>query len=306
MIYDAVIVGGGPAGYSAALYLSMAGYSALVIEKMTEGGQAALTDTIENYPGFDSGIGGFELGVKMKNGALRFGAESIYATVSSLSLDGDIKRIIADGKEYLARSVIIATGAAPRRLGLEGEDTLTGMGVHYCAHCDGRFYKGKTVAVIGGGNSAVEDAIYLSRLAERVILVHRRDTLRASKYNQQRLSQANNLEYKWNTNLTALTAEGGRLKEIELTNTLSKKETLRVDGVFVSIGRKPETSLVDGVLSLDKNGYIIADETTRTNIPGVFAAGDVRTKPLRQVVTAASDGATAAVMAEEYLSNLNF
>ena len=171
--------------------------------------------------------------------------------------------------------MIIATGAAPRRLGLEGEDTLTGMGVHYCAHCDGRFYKGKTVAVIGGGNSAVEDAIYLSRLAERVILVHRRDTLRASKYNQQRLSQANNLEYKWNTNLTALTAEGGRLKEIELTNTLSKKETLRVDGVFVSIGRKPETSLVDGVLSLDKNGYIIADETTRTNIPGVFAAGDV-------------------------------
>lgn len=306
MIYDAVIVGGGPAGYSAALYLSMAGYSALVIEKMTEGGQAALTDTIENYPGFDSGIGGFELGVKMKNGALRFGAESIYATVSSLSLDGDIKRIIADGKEYLARSVIIATGAAPRRLGLEGEDTLTGMGVHYCAHCDGRFYKGKTVAVVGGGNSAVEDAIYLSRLAERVILVHRRDTLRASKYNQQRLSQANNLEYKWNTNLTALTAEGGRLKEIELTNTLSKKETLRVDGVFVSIGRKPETSLVDGVLPLDKNGYIIADETTRTNIPGVFAAGDVRTKPLRQVVTAASDGATAAVMAEEYLSNLNF
>ena len=306
MIYDAIIVGGGPAGYSAALYLSMAGYSALVIEKMTEGGQAALTDTIENYPGFDSGIGGFELGVKMKNGALRFGAESIYATVSSLSLDSDIKRIIADGKEYLARSVIIATGAAPRRLGLEGEDTLTGMGVHYCAHCDGRFYKGKTVAVVGGGNSAVEDAIYLSRLAERVILIHRRDTLRASKYNQQRLSQANNLEYKWNTNLTALTAEGGRLKEIELTNTLSKKEMLCVDGVFVSIGRKPETSLVDGVLPLDKNGYIIADETTRTNIPGVFAAGDVRTKPLRQVVTAASDGATAAVMAEEYLSNLNF
>ncbi len=306
MIYDAITVGGGPAGYSAALYLAMAGYSTLVIEKMTEGGQAALTDTIENYPGFDTGIGGFELGVKMKNGALRFGAESIYATVSSLSLGGDVKKIFADGKEYFARSVIIATGAAPRRLGLEGEDTLTGMGVHYCAHCDGRFYKGKTVAVVGGGNSAAEDAIYLSRLAERVILIHRRDTLRASKYNQQRLSQAKNLEYRWNTKLTSFITQSGRLKEIELTDVLSKKDKIRVDGVFVSIGRKPETALVDGILSLDENGYIIADETTRTNIPGVFAAGDVRTKPLRQVVTAASDGAVAAVIAEEYLSKLNF
>jgi len=301
MIYDAIIAGGGPAGYSAALYLAMAGYSALVIERLTEGGQAALTDTIENYPGFDSGISGFELGMRMKNGAERFGAQSVYAAISELSLDGNIKTVIAGGKEYRSKTVIIAMGASPRRLGLANEEELTGMGVHYCAHCDGRFYKDKTVAVVGGGNSAAEDAIYLSRLAKKVILIHRRDTLRASRYNQQRLSKAENIEYRWSSNLTKLIDENGKLIEIELTDTSGSKSKLSLDGVFISIGRNPETDTVKGKLELDAIGYIIADETTRTSIPGVFAAGDIRTKPLRQVVTAAADGAVAAVMAEEYI-----
>ena len=306
MLYDSIIIGGGPAGYSAGLYLAMAGYSALIIEKMTEGGQMTLTDKIDNYPGFDEGIGGFELGAKMKNGALRFGAESIYATVSELSLGGDVKRVVASGKEYLARTVIIATGASPRRLGIENENELTGMGVHYCAHCDGRFYKDKTVAVVGGGNSATEDAAYLSRLARKVILIHRRDTLRASKYNQRRLGEASNIEYRWNSNLTELITKEGRLAEIELTDTSGHKDKLTVDGVFVSIGRNPESSLVKDSLLLDGSGYIVADETTATSIPGVFAAGDVRTKPLRQVVTAAADGAVAAVAAEEYIAKIIF
>ena len=303
MIYDAIIAGGGPAGYSAALYLAMAGYKTLVIEKMTEGGQAALTDVIENYPGFDTGINGFELGMKMKNGAERFGAESLYASISRFSLKGDIKSVIADGTEYLAKSVIIATGAAPRRLGIDNENELTGMGVHYCAHCDGRFYKDKTVAVVGGGNSAAEDALYLSKLAKRVILVHRRNTLRASRYLVERLSNLNNIEYKWNYNLTSLITDSGRLKEIELTDSEGKKETLFADGVFVSIGRKPETELVKEILDIDESGYIRADETTKTSEPGVFAAGDVRTKPFRQIVTAAADGAVAAAAIEEYLGS---
>ena len=305
MIYDAIIAGGGPAGYSAALYLAMAGYSALVIERMTEGGQAALTDTIENYPGFDSGIGGFELGMRMKNGAERFGAESIYANISDIYPDGDIKRVIADGKEFSALALILATGASPRRLGLENEEALTGMGVHYCAHCDGRFYKDKTVAVVGGGNSAIEDCIYLSKLAKKVILIHRRDGFRASRYNQEKLTGKDNIEYRFNSRLTELIVDDGRLTKIEITDSSDKKEALPIDGVFVSIGRDPETSLVKDKLLLDERGYVIADETTRTSRDGVFAAGDLRTKPLRQVVTAASDGAVAAVMAEEYIEKIN-
>ena len=304
MIYDAIIAGGGPAGYSAALYLAMAGYSALVIERLTEGGQAALTDTIENYPGFDTGIGGYELGMKMKNGAARFGAESIYANISELNLDGEYKSVIADGKEYLARSVILATGASPRRLGLAGEEAFTGMGVHYCAHCDGRFYKDKIVSVIGGGNSAIEDCIYLAKLAKKVILIHRRDTFRASKYNQERLNGLKNLEYRLNSTVSELINEDGRIAGVEIVASNGEKERISLDGVFVSIGRQPETSLVKGKLLLDEAGYVIADESTKTSIEGVFAAGDLRTKPLRQIVTAASDGAVAAVMAEEYVSRM--
>ena len=198
-IYDVVIIGGGPAGYSAALYAARAGFSTLVVEKMGAGGQMALTGDIDNYPGFDEGIDGFLLGEKMKKGAERFGAQTKLAEVRSCELNGTVKKIILRKETLLARSVIIATGAAPRKLGIDREDELIGMGVHYCAHCDGRFYEGKTVAVVGGGNSAVSDALYLSRLAKKVYLIHRRDSLRATKIYHRLLNETPNIEIIWNS-----------------------------------------------------------------------------------------------------------
>ena len=301
-IYDMIILGGGPAGYSAALYAARAGFDTLVIERMAAGGQMTLTDVIDNYPGFDEGIDGFELGMKMQNGAHRFGAKTEYAEVFSAKLEGNIKSVNTSSGEFLAKTVVISTGANPRELGIENEKILIGKGVHYCAHCDGRFYKDKTVAVIGGGNSAVSDALYLSRLAKKVYLIHRRDTLRATKVYLNPLNSAENIEFLWNSVAVEFIAEerllGIRLKNIKENNIFD----VSCDGVFVSIGRTPATAFLGSQLNLDRSGYIISDETTKTNIPGVFAVGDVRTKPLRQVVTAASDGATAIHFAEEYFS----
>ena len=264
----------------------------------------ALTGDIENYPGFDQGVDGLTLGMKMQAGAERFGARSEYGDVSAVELGVDIKMVHTDVATYSARTVVIATGADPRELGLPGERELVGRGVHYCAHCDGRFYKGKTVIVVGGGNSAAADALYLSRLAERVILVHRRDTLRATKIYHEPLMKADNIEFRWNSTLSELIVDG-RVTGAVLTNVKTgDTEAVDCHGVFVSIGRKPNTALFKDQLSLDENGYIIADESTRTSLRGVFAAGDVRAKALRQVITAASDGAVAAHYAEEYLSAL--
>lgn len=303
-IYDMIIIGGGPAGYTAALYAARAGLDTLIIEKMSAGGQMALTGDIENYPGFDEGVDGLTLGMKMQAGAERFGARSEYGDVSAVELDVDIKTVHTDVATYSARTVVIATGADPRELGLPGERELVGRGVHYCAHCDGRFYKGKTVIVVGGGNSAAADALYLSRLAERVILVHRRDTLRATKIYHEPLMKADNIEFRWNSTLSELIVDG-RVTGAVLTNVKTgDTEAVDCHGVFVSIGRKPNTALFKDQLALDENGYIIADESTRTSLRGVFAAGDVRAKALRQVITAASDGAVAAHYAEEYLSAL--
>ena len=303
-IYDMVIIGGGPAGYTAALYAARAGLDTLVIEKMSVGGQMALTDVIDNYPGFPEGVDGFTLGMQMQSGAERFGAETLYAEVLSVSLASEVKRIATTDGDRLARTVILATGADPRRLGLNGEERLTGRGVHYCAHCDGRFYKDKTVVVVGGGNSAVSDALYLSHLCKKVILVHRRDTLRATKIYHEPLMRQDNVEFRWNSRVSAL-FEDGRLIGAELTDIRSD-ETARVDcdAVFVSIGREPITALFAKEIALDGAGYIQADESTKTNLAGVFAAGDVRTKALRQVITAAADGAVAAHFAEEYLAQL--
>ena len=302
-IYDTIILGGGPAGYSAALYATRAGFDTLVIERMSAGGQMALTDIIDNYPGFDEGIDGFELGMKMQSGAERFGAKTEYAEVISVNLSDNIKIINTTSGEFYSKTVVIATGANPRELGIDNEKSLIGKGVHYCAHCDGRFYKDKTVAVIGGGNSAVSDALYLSRLAKKVYLVHRRDTLRATKIYHEPLKQAQNVEFVWNSVVKEFIA-AQRVSGIKLENLINHNPfEISCDGVFVSIGRTPITEFLDGQLTLDKTGYIVADETTKTNIPGVFAVGDVRTKPLRQVVTAVSDGATAVHFAEEYLSS---
>ena len=301
-IYDMLVIGGGPAGYTAALYAARAGLDTLVLERMTIGGQMTLTDVIDNYPGFDQGVDGITLGMQMQNGAERFGAKTEYAEATGVELEGDVKKISTTSGDFYGRTVVIATGANPRELGLDGEEGLIGRGLHYCAHCDGRFYRGKTVAVVGGGNSAVSDALYLSNLAKQVYLIHRRDTLRATGIYHKPLRETENITFAWNSRVADVRLQDGRICGVALQNTLSgEMSELEVDGVFVSIGRKPATELFRGVLELDENGYIVADETTKTNLQGVFAVGDVRKKVLRQVVTAVGDGAVAAHFAEEYL-----
>lgn len=302
-IYDVLILGGGPAGYTAALYAARAGLRTLVLERMMPGGQMAQTNTIDNYPGFEAGIDGFTLGEKMKEGAQRFGAQTVFAQVKKLRLEGDVKELHTDKQVYYGRTVIIATGAVPRKLGLPGEGELTGRGVHYCATCDAMFYRGKTVVLVGGGNSAAADALTLARVAKKVILVHRRDTLRASKVYHAQLEEMANLELRWNSAITALHGQS-HLEKVTVQDVTTGEETdIPCDGLFVSIGRMPATELLTGKVQLDENGYILAGEDTETNIPGVFAAGDVRKKPLRQIVTAAADGAVAAEKSAEYIGN---
>ena len=299
-IYDTVIIGGGPAGYSAALYAARAGLDTLVLERAMPGGQAAITDIIENYPGFDEGIGGAELAIRMQRGAESAGAVTEYREVLSLDLSDRIKKIETDGGTFSARTVIVATGADPRRLGIDGEEELLGRGVHYCAHCDGRFYKGKTVAVIGGGNTAVEDALYLSRIAKKVYIVHRREEFRATKVYLDSLFSTENLEILRGYTPAELVRDD-RLRALVLTNTSGgESRRIEVDAVFVSIGRVPVTDFLPREIEL-ADGYIKADESTETSSPGVFAAGDVRTKALRQVITAAADGAMAAEAAAKFL-----
>lgn len=303
-IYDMIIIGGGPAGYTAALYAGRAGLDTVLLERMSPGGQMALTGDIENYPGFDDGIDGFTLGMKMQKGAESFGAKTEYTEVTSVDFSGEIKKVEASNKTYYGKTVVISTGANPRELGIKGEQELMGKGVHYCAHCDGRFYKDRTVVVAGGGNSAAADALYLSKLAKKVYLVHRRDTLRADKIYHQPLLNAENVGFIWNSKVVDFIADdrltGVRIKEV---NTGEITE-LSCDGVFVSIGRKPATEFLSNSVKLDDNGYIVADESTKTSIDGVYAVGDVRTKELRQIVTAVADGAVAVHHAEEYISNL--
>lgn len=301
-IYDMIIIGGGPAGYAAALYAARAGLDIVLIEKMSAGGQMTLTGDIDNYPGFEEGIDGFTLGMKMQQGAERFGAKSEYAEVTSLDLSNKIKRVQTTSGEYVGKTVVIATGANPRELGVDGERELVGQGVHYCAHCDGRFYKDMTVAVVGGGNSAAADALYLSRLVKKVYLIHRRDSLRATKIYHEPLHNAENIEFLWNSTVSDFLVDE-RISGVKVKDTQTGEEReIELDGVFVSIGRKPATDFLKDIIELDANGYIVADETTKTGIKGVYAAGDVRTKLLRQVVTAVADGAVAAHSAEEYLA----
>lgn len=303
-IYDMIIIGGGPAGYTAALYASRAGLDTLVIEKLSAGGQMALTDIIDNYPGFEEGIDGFTLGFKMQQSAERFGAKTHYDEVLAVDFSGPIKKIETTAQTFLSKTVVIATGADPKKLGLKREEDFLGRGIHYCAHCDGRFYKDKTVLVVGGGNSAASDALYLSRMAKKVYLVHRRDTLRATKIYHTPLMEAENVEFLWNSQVTDFKAEQRVTGAIIKNIATETKTEIPCDGIFISIGRSPATAFLNGALALDENGYIIADESTKTNIEGVFAVGDVRTKALRQVITAAADGATAVHFAEEYILNL--
>lgn len=302
-IYDMIIIGGGPAGYTAALYAARAGIDVVLLERMSAGGQMSLTGDIDNYPGFPEGVDGFTLGMNMQQGAERFGAKTEYGEVESVDFADKIKKIVTPYGTYHGKTVVISTGANPRELGISGEKELTGRGVHYCAHCDGRFYKDKTVIVVGGGNSAAADALYLSNLAKKVYVVHRRDSLRATKIYHEPLMKAENVEFIWDSTVTDFIIDGN-LRGVRVRNKLNGNETeIACDGVFVSIGRKPATEFLSGSVAFDPNGYIVADETTKTDVPGVFAAGDVRTKELRQVVTAVSDGAVAVHFAEEYIMN---
>lgn len=300
-IYDMLIVGGGPGGYTAALYAARSGLDVIVLEKLSAGGQMALTAHIDNYPGFDETVDGFTLGEKMRSAAERFGAKTELAEVYKLELSGEIKTAETSEGIFQGRTVVFATGANPRNLGVSDEQSLIGRGINYCAACDGMFYRNKTVAVVGGGNTAAAEALHLSRIAKKVILIHRRDSLRATKIYHEPLMKAENIEFKWNSAVTKLLHDE-KLTGIVLKDVNTGEESeISVDGVFVSIGRVPATALVKDQLELDESGYIKADETTRTNIPGVFAVGDVRTKALRQIVTATADGAMAAHFAEEYL-----
>lgn len=301
-VYDMIIVGGGPGGYTAALYAARAGLDTVVLEKLSAGGQMALTSQIDNYPGFEDGVDGFELAEKMQKQAERFGTKTEYVEVSRMDLTAQPKIIETSEGTFLGKTIVVATGANPRELGVEKERELVGRGVAYCAACDGMFYRGKTVAVVGGGNSAAADALLLSRVAKKVIVIHRRDRLRATKIYHEPLMNMENVEFRWNSVVSEFLYDqkltGLRLKDVHT----GEESEIECDGVFISVGRKPATELVAGQLDLDGSGYISAGETTETNIPGVYAVGDVRTKLLRQVVTAVSDGAAAVHMAEEYLA----
>ena len=301
-IYDVIIIGGGPAGYTAGLYAVRGGLNTLLLEKLGAGGQMNQTTQIDNYPGFDEGIDGFTLGDKMRRGAEQFGLVTKYAQVVAVDLDSEVKTVQTSRDTYQARAVIIATGADHRHLGLAREQELTGRGLHYCAACDGNFYRGKTVAVVGGGNSAAADALLLSRIAKKVIVIHRRDTLRATKIYHQPLMNAENVEFLWNSEVTGLDGDDALTGVTVKDRLTGQEQALSLDGLFISVGRTPNTSLFAQSINLDSSGYILADESTRTNLPGVFAIGDVRTKEVRQIITAAADGAVAAHYAQEDLS----
>lgn len=297
---DIIIVGGGPAALTAALYAGRAGLDALMLEKQYEGGQIVTTNEVENYPGFRS-IAGSELANTMYEHAKNFGGIMKYEEVIDIKIDGDIKKVITSAETYESKVVILSMGAQPKKLGIDREDEFIGKGVSYCATCDGGFYRKKVVAVIGGGDTAVEDALHLSRIAEKVYVIVRKDSLRANKSAQKKLFETDNVEIIWNSVVTKLKGEE-ILSGFEITNNKDDKvDYLEVNGIFVAIGSSPSAELVKDLVALDKNGYIIADESCKTNVDGIFAIGDIRTKEVRQVLTAAADGAVSIYGAEKYL-----
>ena len=305
MIYDVIIIGSGPAGLTASIYAKRAQLKSLVIEKAAfSGGQVINTYEVDNYPG-TPGISGFDLSSKFREHSDKLGAEFITDEVSKLELDGEIKVLtLSDGKEYRAKAVIIATGGEARRLGVKGEEELAGAGVSYCATCDGAFFKDKVTAVIGGGDTAVEEAIFLSRICKKVYLIHRRDELRANKGISNKILETENVTILWDSVVEGIKGDG-RVESLDLKNVKSGENTeVELEGVFIAVGYLPNSEAFKDVVDLDQNGYIVADETCQTSVPGIFAAGDIRTKELRQIVTAASDGANAITGVEKYLNNL--
>lgn len=302
MMYDVVIIGGGPAGLTAGLYTSRARLKSLLIEKGLPGGLVTTTEWVENYPGFEEGIMGVELAQKMEKQAVKFGLEIIQGTVIDISLDGKIKKITLEGdQQFEAKSIILATGAHPRYLKIEGEDEFRGRGVSYCATCDGAFYRGRNIAVVGGGDSAVQEAMFLTKFAEVVYIIHRRDALRAEKILQERAFSNPKIKFVWNSVPDKITGtEGVTALHIKNVKT-GEKSTLDVEGVFIYIGYNPNTEFLKGLVSLNGNNYIVTDDSMHTSVPGIFAAGDVRNKPLKQIATAVGDAATAAMAAVKYI-----
>ncbi len=300
-MYDIAIIGGGPAGLAAGLYAARGGMNTVLLENMLIGGQITKTVRVDNYPGFQDGIDGFAIGMNMQKQAERFGLKIKHEGVDSAELLGNSKRLCCGEDIIEAKAVIIATGAHPKKLGIEREDELSGSGVSYCATCDGAFFRDAEVAVVGGGDTAVSDALYLARFAKKVYVIHRRDELRAVKALQRAMFAAQNIEFIGSSTVSALRGES-ELEAVQLKSTLSGDAVeLPVQGLFVAIGVQPNTALFAGAVLLDEEGRIITDKYMRTNIPGVYAAGDVRNTPLRQVVTAAADGAIAATDAIEYI-----
>jgi len=301
MKYDVIIIGAGPAGLSAAIYSARGGLKTAIFEKAMVGGQINVTDEVENYPGFEEPLSGYELTAKMKAQAERFGADFIDEEIIALGLEGLCKVIETNGGKYRAKSVIICTGAHPRRLNVPGEERLTGRGVSYCATCDGALYRDKTVAVVGGGDSAIEEGIFLTRFAKKVIVIHRRDELRAQKIIQDRAFKNPKMEFIWDTVVQEIHGEE-RIHKLELVNRKSKEiSMLPVDGVFIYVGILPNNELLESRIELDSAGFVLTDEYMHTNVPGIYAAGDIRHTVLRQVVTATSDGAIAAWSAEKWI-----
>lgn len=300
-MYDVIIVGGGPSGLTAALYCARANLNILLIERMFSGGQMATTDILENYPGFEEPISGFELAMRMENQAKRFGVEIVNEDVIKMNLDEKVKLLETTDKVYKSKVVILCMGAVPRKMGLPKEKEFRGAGVSYCATCDGSFYKEKNVVVVGGGDTAAVDAIYLARLCKKVYLIHRRDKLRATKAIQKEIFSNDKIEIVWDSTVEEIIGEFGVDGIIVKNVKTNKTRQIETGGIFVAIGVIPNTKRVKDKLPLSKEGYIVTDEKMQTGIPGVLAAGDIRDKVLRQIITAASDGAIAAYVAERYI-----
>ncbi|MDR1696593.1 MAG: thioredoxin-disulfide reductase [Endomicrobium sp.] len=306
MAYDVIIIGGGPAGLSAAIYTARARLKTLIIEKAGCGGQMAITDMLENYPGFNGGINGFELAVKLEEQVRDFGAEIIYDEVLNIADSASMKTVVTPNAVYEAKTVIIAAGTKVKEMQIEGESQFIGRGVSFCAVCDAPFYREKDVAVVGGGDSAVQEAIYLAKFAKNVTVIHRRNELRAAKILQEKMLSYKNISVMYDTVPERI--EGtDKIEKFIVSNVKTKEiSELKVDGVFVFIGLMPNTAFLSKEadnIGLDEFGYIITDENMKTTLPGIFACGDIRKKQLRQVVTAASDGAQAAISAQNYIEH---
>jgi len=300
MEYDVAIIGGGPAGLAAALYAARGGMKTVIFEKALVGGQITTTADVENYPGFEDNMSGFDIADKMRKQAEKFGTEIKQENIKSIQTDNFYKVVETDSDKYNVKSVILATGANPSKLGVHGEAKYTGRGVSYCATCDGALYRDKTVAVVGGGDSAVEEAIFLTKFAKKVYIIHRRDELRAVKLIQKRAFENDKIEIIWDSIVKEIKG-GDFIEQVELYNKKTKETNqLNLDGIFIYVGIIPNNELVKSDVELDEQGFILTDETMGTKVPGLYVAGDVVHKVLRQVVTAASDGATAAFSAEKW------